>query len=607
MLANPFFRLPLSLLLFLLLFVSLGGLLRAEEEAAKDAADAKPAANKRVKLASISIAGAFPETTQQVGLFGEMEQNLRETIKRIGQAAEDDDIQGLVLRIRSPLIGRAKVEELCAAVRRAQAKGMKVYADITGAQGADYLIASACDEIVMPPSGSLILAGVRAEVMFYRGLMDKVGVRADFIQVGRFKGAAEPFVRSEMSDELRAQFESLIGDYYDQMIERIAEARDLEADRVRELIDEGMFSAAKAKEVGLIDHVMYEDELRERLRTENDAEKLAVVRNYGKKDVQTDFSGFGGMVQLMQLMMGVEPTRSRSRGDRIAIIYAVGPIMDGASEQGLFGNATLGGDTIVKALRMAAKHKRVKAIVLRVDSPGGSALASDLIWREVARIDKPVVASMGDTAASGGYYISMAADKIYAAPGTLTGSIGVVGGKLALSGLYDKVGLSVDVIARGKNSGAFSSTQVFSETERAAMKQMMLDIYEQFTSKAAEGRNMELEQLKSLAEGRVFTGRQAKENGLVDELGTLRDAIVGAKELAGIDKDTQVDLWVLPKPQSFFETLFEGESIETSAKLSTQLREVLPEVTEPLAASAWLRQLFEQRAATILPYRIEIK
>ena len=579
------------------------------DDTVADDTDKKAASRsvKRIKIASVSIEGGFPETSTQAGLFGDMEKNLRDTINRIGDATDDDKVSALLLRIRTPSIGRAKVDELRAAVARAQAKGTKVYADITGAMGVDYLIACACDEIIIPPSGSLLLPGVRAEVMFYKGLFEKVGVKADFIQIGRFKGAAEPYIRSEMSPEFRKQYEALIDDYYQQMVATIAKARGLEADRVRELIDQGMFSAQQAKEAGLVDHVLYEDEFRDKFRTEHDAQKLGIIHNYGMKNVDTNFSGIGGMMTLMQLMMGVEPNSMRSRNDRIAIIYAVGAIMDGKSEQSMFGGSTLGGDTIIAALRKAAKHKKVKAIVLRVDSPGGSALASDLIWREIEKIDKPVVASMGDYAASGGYYISMGADKIYATPGTLTGSIGVVGGKLAVGGLYDKIGLSVDVIARGKNSGVFSMTDGFSDSERTAMKSLMLDIYKQFTTKAAAGRKMELAKIESLAEGRVFTGRQAKENGLVDELGTLRDAIEGAKKLAELGDDDKVDLWILPKPRSFFESMFQGESLETATSFSTQLQKTLPELAGPLAETEWLRKLFRHPVNTVLPYRVEIK
>jgi protease-4 len=237
-------------------------------------------------------------------------------------------------------------------------------------------------------------------------------------------------------------------------------------------------------------------------------------------------------------------------------------------------------------------------------------MASDLIWREVATCDKPVVVSMGNTAASGGYYISMAADKIYAEPGTLTGSIGVVGGKMALRGLLQKVGVNVEVISRGKNAGSFSAIQPFTESERDAWMRMMKDTYHQFTSKAAEGRKMDADKLEKLAQGRIFTGRMAVENGLVDKLGTLTDAIAEAKTLAGLKADDRIDLQILPKPKNFFEQMFDGPSSDT------EVRSLLPaELLVPRELlTAWqqvrqLRQVFTPSSpvATMLPFRVEFR
>jgi protease-4 len=310
-------------------------------------------------------------------------------------------------------------------------------------------------------------------------------------------------------------------------------------------------------------------------------------------------------------MMGAEQSSSTSsRYPRIALVYAVGPIVSGESKSGAFSDeSSVGSDTLVKALRDAKQSDRVKAIVLRVDSPGGSALASDLIWREVATSDKPVVVSMGNVAASGGYYISMGADKIFAEPGTLTGSIGVVGGKLALRGMFEKIGINVERISRGKNAGSLSIVEPFSESQRDAWQRMMKDTYHQFTSKAAEGRKMDGEKIESLAQGRIFTGRMAVANGLVDKLGTLSDALAEAKTLAGLKADDKIDLQILPKPKNFFEQMFEGSTGDAEARaLSAQLplpREVL---------DAWrqvkvLEQVFTpgQPVATMLPYKIEIR
>ena len=240
----------------------------------------------------------------------------------------------------------------------------------------------------------------------------------------------------------------------------------------------------------------------------------------------------------------------------------------------------MGSTTIVEALRDANKDKDVAAIVLRIDSPGGSALASDLIWHETQILDKPLVASMGDVAGSGGYYIAMGADKILAAPGTITGSIGVVGGKLAIHGLYDKLGITTETIERGRNSGMFTSSGPFTESERKVVRAMMEDMYDQFTAKAAKGRKMPLDKLRKLAGGRVYTGRQALENGLIDQLGTLDDAIGEAKKLAGIDKDTKVTIERLPEPTNFFESLFGEVDSEKEVRLGPALEPVAPELVE---------------------------
>jgi protease-4 len=312
----------------------------------------------------------------------------------------------------------------------------------------------------------------------------------------------------------------------------------------------------------------------------------------------------------MEMMMGVERPASSSRSPKIAVVYAVGMITTGDSTESLFGGQVMGSDTIIKALRQADEDKTVKSIVLRVDSPGGSALASDLMWREIVRIKekKPVIVSMGDVAASGGYYISMGADKIFAEPGTLTGSIGVVGGKIVLGGVYDKVGLNTEIISRGKNSGLFSSTTPFTDAERAAWRGSMEEIYKQFTTKAAEGRKMDVKRLNELAQGRVWSGRMAKERGLVDELGTLNDALVEAKERAGFKDGEKAELLRLPKPTSIFEQMFGVSAMESRIKSQVaELTGVAPELLEPIAEAARLRTLFREPGVTVLPYKIKLR
>jgi protease IV len=567
---------------------------------------------KKATVATIVLKENYAEGAAPAGLFGELKPHLREMIERLDKAAKDDKISGVVLRIRSPEFGPGKIDELRGAIARLRAAGKKVYADVDSGMTKDYLIASACDEIILPSSGSLMLTGLAAEVTFYKSLLDKIGVDAEIIQVGDFKGAAEPLTRTGMSPEFRRQFEAVIDDYYDQLITTVAADRHLDQAQVKSLIDEGLFTAERAKEAKLIDRVCYEDELVAGLKESLGADEVVLDRHYGKKKFDTDYSGFGGFMKLMEAVMGVEQSASSSnRLPRIALVYAVGPIVSGESKSGPFSEeSSVGSDTLIKALRDAKQSERVKAILLRVDSPGGSALASDLIWREIATSDKPVVVSMGNVAASGGYYISMGADKIFAEPGTLTGSIGVVGGKMAVRGLLDKVGINVETISRGKNADSLSAITPFSESEREAWLRLMKDTYHQFTSKAAEGRKMDGAKIETLAQGRIFTGRMAVANGLVDKLGTLNDALAEAKTLAGLKADDKVELQILPKPKNFFEQMFDGSSVDLEAHAMVPSELLVPrELLVAWRQVSLLRQIFTpaRPVATLLPYRIEIR
>jgi protease-4 len=568
-----------------------------------------PTAAKRskVRLAMLVLKNDLPESSGQLGVFGEIGLDLREAINRLEKAAKDKSIAGVVLDIQNPSIGHGKVEELRAAITRFRKAGKKVYAQLETAMPADYLVACACDEIVMPESGLLVLPGIHAEATFYKGLLAKVGVQADFIHMGAYKGAAEPLTRENFSEPVRENMTSLIDSMYDEMVTTIVKNRPLSIAQAKDAIDRGLLTAKRAKELGLVDRVAYPDTLRNALADTYKAEPIVYVKNYGKKEVDTDFSGPMGFFKLMQAMMGGTSSTGQARGKKIAVIYAVGPIMTGESQSDPFGGNVLGSTTIVEALREANKDKQVVAIVLRIDSPGGSALASDLIWHETQVIEKPIVASMGDVAASGGYYIAMGTDKIIASPGTITGSIGVVGGKLAIRGLYQKLGITTETIERGKNSGVFGSSGPFTDSQRAVVSEMMEDVYEQFTTKAAAGRKMPLEKLRDLAGGRVYTGMQAKENGLVDELGTLHDAITEAKKLAGLGPDADVRLEILPEPTNFLEALFGDLDKEEEVRLSGGLEPIAPELVELARKAYRLRMVFDQPAALVMPFELEVR
>src|SRR3954447_8506976 len=585
---------------------------KAKSEAiAKHAGESKSKATseskEKVRLAMLTLKDEMAESGAQEGPFSEARLDLREAISRLAKAAKDDSVSGIVLDIQSPRIGRGKVDELRGAISRFRKSGKKAYAMLDSAEPADYMVACACDEIVMPETGVVMLPGIHAEATFFRGLLAKIGIEADFIHIGDYKGAAEPLTRDRFSAPVRENMTSLIDDLYDDMVTTVVKDRPLTIAQAKQIIDTGLVTATRAKELGLIDRVGYRDTLKSDLAKKYKADSLVLVKNYGKKDVDTDFSGPMGFFKLMQAMMGGDSSTVDKRGKKIAVVYAVGPIMEGKSEGGFMGSDTVGSTTTIEALRKANEDKQVVAIVLRVDSPGGSALASDLIWHETQVIKKPIVASMGDVAASGSYYISMGAKKIFAAPSTITGSIGVVGGKLAMKGLFNKVGITTETIERGKNSGLFSSSGKFTESQRNVVTKMMEDMYGQFTSKAANGRNMPVEKLRKLAGGRVYSGRQAKDNGLIDELGTLHDAIAEAKKLAGLDASTDVRIEVLPEPTNFLESLLGNRDAEKETQISQGLGSVAPELVSIARRAARLRLIFERPVAFMMPFELDSK
>lgn len=574
--------------------------------------ESKKSTGTELTVAHIEIKGSYSEGTEPPGLFAEVHETITDALQRLKKAASDERLEAVVLHINGPHIGWAKLNELRTGISKARAMGRKVYAWMESGETKDFLLASACDQIVLPESGVLMMPGLRAEVSFYKNLFDMLGVQPEMLRVGEFKSAAEPFSRSEMSPAFREEMESILDDYYRQIVEMVAESRKLTQEQVREIIDHGLYSAEDAKKKGLIDHVAYEDHLEVLIKGDRKDHEIKIVKGYGKKKIDTDFSGFTGMAKLMNLLMGVEPNSRKSNKPKLAIINAVGPITSGVSQSDLFGESSMGATTIIKAIRQARDDESVKAVILRVDSPGGSALASDLMWHEFETLHgkKPFIVSMGDVAASGGYYISMGADRIFAEPGTLTGSIGVVGGKVALEKFLNKIGITTSVVQRGKNAGVMSVTNPWTDAERNAMQKMMEDIYAQFTQKAATGRKMEVEKLEKLARGRVYTGAQALKLQLVDELGTLDDAIAHAKKAAGLDPEAKLERLDLPKPVSPFEALFGpiDPSVRASNAAMKAWMERLPaELSEHLRSLDVYELLAKEKVLTVVPYRLQIK
>jgi protease-4 len=575
---------------------------KAAEKTEQETA-AKQAAAKKPKVVCFTLHGEYPEGPTSADLFSEMRPSLSDIIEHIDAAGKDKDVAAVWIKLEGLSVGRGKINELRAAITRLRKANKPVYGELVTAEAGEYLVASACDEVFMPESGMLIIPGIRAEMLFFKGFLDKIGVEFEDLKMGKYKGALEPFTRREMSQPLRESLEALVGDFYDEMTAAIAADRRMSDVLVKSLMDHGLFTAEGAKNAGLIDQVLYADQFEQRLQKKLNAESLDIVTNYKTKNIEADFSGIGGLMKLMELLTGGKPSETAGKKQKIAVVYAVGTIMEGKSSSSLLGESVLGSKTLVAALRKAAENPKVAAVVLRIDSPGGSAAASDLIWRETVRMQKPLIASMGDVAGSGGYYIAMGAKKIYAEPGTLTGSIGVLGGKIVLKGLFDKLGLNTEVISRGANSGSLSPTQSFTPEERRAWTDMLQEVYRQFVGKAAKGRKMSYEKLEELAQGRVYSGQMAKKIGLVDELGTLNDAIVAAKTAAGLKPDADVDLLILPEPKTIFEQLFgdSGTDAETDAKT------ILPAAIDILVQIKTIRQFFSEPVLLWMPYRIDIK
>jgi protease-4 len=569
-------------------------------------------------VAHIRLTGALPDGVGQGGLLVDVSPHLHRLVERIDKAAQDVRVKALVLQIDSPALGRARADEIRAAIARVRAAGKPVAAHLIGGSPETYGIALGCDSIAMPPAAMLEITGVRAEMMFFKSMLDRLGVKAEILQVGEFKGAGEPLTRDSMSPQLRAQYEAFIGDLFELLVARVAEGRKLPVEKVRELIDVGVYTPDQARAAGLIDAVAYEDEVIDAVAKRARLEAPKVVRDYAERKMDDDFSGLGGLVKLVEMLSGQKQDRPAGKGKRIAIVHLTGEIREGKGKDDLLGGAAAGSETVIKAVREAARDEAVAAIVLRIDSPGGSALASDLIWREVKQAGKPVVASLSDIAASGGYYIAVAADRIVAAPGTLTGSIGVVGGKVAVGPGLEKAGIHTDVVSKGRNAGWLSMNEPFTDSERDAFLATMKDVYRLFTTKVAAGRKLDVEKVATLAEGRVFTGRMAKEAGLVDRLGTLDDAIDEARKLAGIPADETIDRVLLPEPRGLFEDLFgsaggTGDPV-TRVLATTGARAVLfSRITElpALAALAGevgaLELLATGRPLFMLPARVTVR
>jgi protease-4 len=450
---------------------------------------------------------------------------LRPTLRALHEAAGDRRVTGLVAKVGGTLPWAA-MQELRLGVQEFAASGKPTvaWAESFGevADTAAYVLATAFDTIWLQPGGSIGLLGVSAETTFLGGALEKLGVQPQFEQRHEYKNAVDTLTRTAFTEPHREALDALTGSLYAEAVERIAEGRSLAAERVRELVDTGPRTALEARSAGLVDELGYRDQVYDAVRAR-----------------------VGGETELLfadRWTPHRRPQLPLPKRGRVALVQARGSIVGGRTRRGVMGRQ-VGSDSVTAELRAALADEHVRAVVLRVDSPGGSAVASETIWREVCRVresGRPVVVSMGTLAASGGYYIACPADVIVALPGTLTGSIGVFGGKFVLRDALDRVGLTTGAVEQGAHALMFSSRRGFAEDERERLAATVDAIYDDFVGKVAAGRNRPVADIEAVARGRVWTGRDALELGLVDELGGLRHAVRVARERAGLPDDAPV-------------------------------------------------------------------
>jgi protease-4 len=485
------------------------------------------------------------------------------------RARSDSKVKAMLLVLERVDAGWGKLSELRDGILKFRKSGKPVFAMLNSSNSRDYYLASAADRVSMSREDALDLKGLRAEALFFKNTLDKLGIQAEIEHAGKYKDAGDMLTRNSMSPESREVLNSLLDGIYGGLIHSIAEGRKKSPEEIRSIIDLGPFTAEKAKANGLVDALYYEDEIANELKSRIGQQEL-------KKITHRDY---------------VRALRPEGR-KRIALVVGEGTILQGD------GDEEIQSDTFVRLLRRVGADRTVDGVILRVDSPGGDGIASDEILREVKLLaqKKPLVVSMSDLAASGGYYIAATGDPIVAYPHTLTGSIGVIFGKLNLRGLYTKLGVQKDIITRGRFAAIDSDYQPLDEAGRKKLRELLDDMYVAFVSRVAESRKRKYEEIEPLAQGRVWLGSQAKQNGLVDHVGGLDRAIELAKGRAKIAREEKVRLIPYPGRRSLLDHLL-SRSAESWAH--TKIEAAL----EGFEAKLWLKGGIMKYP----PYRVVVK
>lgn len=517
-----------------------------------------------------------PETPTSKLMLGE-KTTLRDVVDAIDRGANDDRVVGMVARIGAAPMGMAQVQEIREAVGRFRAhkKFAVAYSETFGEFGpgnGSYYLATAFDQIYLQPSGDIGLTGVMMETPFIKGTLSKLGVTFHGDHRYEYKNALNFFTETKYTAAHKEAMTAIMNSWFSQMKQGICEARNIAPEKFQALVDAGPYLGKEAVAARLVDGVAYRDQVYD------DVKKKA-----------------GDNAELLYLDKYLQRAgRPHDHGKEIALVFGVGGVTRGKSDYDpVQGSQNMGSETVAGAIRAAVADKDVKAILFRVDSPGGSYVASDTIWREVVnahKAGKPVIVSMGDLAGSGGYFVAMAADKIVAQPGTITASIGVLGGKMLTSGLWNKIGLSWDEVHNGANATMFTGTEDYTPAEWARFEAWLDRVYVDFTGKVADGRKLPNEKVLEIAKGRIWSGQDAKNLGLVDELGGYDTALKLAKKAAGIPETDDVKIVVYPRPKTFLQTLLQRGGADSSEKeavaqtLGRILQDVQPVMRELDAA-----------------------
>ncbi len=525
--------------------------------------DQKPEKKAPATLVVLHLDGPVTETpsADDFPLSGGKSVALRDLVSRIDKAAKDPAVKGLVLLVDGAAIGTAQKEELRQAMARFRAAGKEIPAHVDSCSMGEYALVCGANRLSAVPTADLWITGMHGEAMFLRGLLDKLGVQPDFLTCGAFKSAAEQFMRKQPSPEADAMQNWLMDSIFDTYLRLIATGRNVDVAKAKAWVDAGPYTAGRAKDAGLIDAVEHRQEFEAHLKSQFGSD-VVFDRKYGEK--QAPKIDFGNPFAIFKLLgeAANEAKSKKSTKPSVAVVYVDGAINLGSGGGSLFDAAGGGAYStpLRKALNEAARDDSIKAVVLRVDSPGGSAVASEIILDATRRVKakKPFVVSMGDVAGSGGYYVACAADTIFADESTITGSIGVVSGKLVTNPMWEKFGVTFKSYQRGANAGMLASDHPFTPEERKRMQAFMDEIYEVFRGHVKAIRGDKLKKpLDDISGGRVYTGRQALELGLVDRIGTLDDAIRFVAEKANL---SDYEVRALPEPKNFIEQILEASS-----------------------------------------------